>query len=194
VSKGATLRHPLHGGAEERRRRFDEVYAANHGPILGYVLRRAGNADDAADLIAEIFLTTWRRLDDVPSGDEARLWLYGVARRLLANQRRGERRKSELNDRLRRELAAAYRVPEYTGELAGIAAAFRSLPEADRELLALVGWEGLNHGEIATVLGCSRNAVRIRLHRARRRFADAFARHQFVPEPARAHIKNEGPA
>ncbi len=188
------MRHPLRGGPDERRRRFDEVYAANHGPILGYVLRRTGNADDAADVIAEIFLTTWRRLDDVPSGDEARLWLYGVARRVLANQQRGERRKSELNDRLRRELAAAYHVPEYTGELAGIAAAFRSLSEADRELLALVGWEGLSHGQIAAVLGCSRNAVRIRLHRARRRFADAFARYQSVPEPARAHIKNEGPA
>ncbi|GAA4293941.1 hypothetical protein GCM10023178_77920 [Actinomadura luteofluorescens] len=62
------------------------------------------------------------------------------------------------------------------GDLAGVGAAFRGLPESDRELLALVGWEGLDHGEIATVLGCSRNAVRIRLHRARRRFARALAR------------------
>ncbi len=192
--KGATLRHPQCGGPDERRRRFEEVYAANRGPVLGYVLRRAGNSHDAADVIAETFLTAWRRLDDVPPGHEARLWLYGVARRVLANQQRGERRRSELNGRLRRELAAAYRVPEYTGEQAGIAAAFRSLPEADRELLALVGWEGLDHGQIAAVLGCSRNAVRIRLHRARRRFADAFARDQAAPQPARAHITNGGPA
>jgi RNA polymerase sigma factor (sigma-70 family) len=190
VSKGVTLRYPHPrgpAGSDERRRRFEEVYAANWGPILGYVLRRTGNPDDAADVIAETFLTAWRRLDAVPPGDQARLWLYGVARRVLANHRRGERRRTVLNDRLRGQLAARYQPPEYTGELADIAAAFRSLPEPDRELLALVGWEGLDHGQVAAVLGCSRNAVRIRLHRARRRFADAFAGRQAMPSPAPVH-------
>jgi RNA polymerase sigma factor (sigma-70 family) len=107
-----------------------------------------------------------------------------VARRVLANHHRGERRRIAANDRLRAQLAARYQPPEYTGELAEIAAAFRSLPEPDRELLALVGWEGLDHGQVAAVLGCSRNAVRIRLHRARRRFADAFASHQATPSSA----------
>jgi RNA polymerase sigma factor (sigma-70 family) len=191
VSEGATLRYPQYGGLDGRRRRFEEVYAANCGPILGYVLRRTENSDNAADVMAETFLTAWRRLDDVPAGDEARLWLYGVARRVLANQHRGERRRSVLNDRLRADLVT-HGAPEYTGELAEIAAAYRSLPEADRELLALVGWEELDHGQVSAVLGCSRNAVRIRLHRARRRFADALARHQAqaVPLPVRAHIVN----
>jgi RNA polymerase sigma factor (sigma-70 family) len=182
------LRYPHPGGPDERRRRFEEVYAANCGPILGYVLRRTDNPDDAADVIAETFLTVWRRLDAVPPGDQARLWLYGVARRVLANQRRGERRRTGLNDRLRAQLAVGYRPPEYTGELAEIAVAFRSLPEPDRELLALVGWEGLDHGQVAAVLGCSRNAARIRLHRARRRFADALARSQAAPPPASVHV------
>jgi RNA polymerase sigma factor (sigma-70 family) len=142
------------------------------------VLRRTDNPDDAADVIAETFLTAWRRLDAVPPGDEARLWLYGVARRVLANYRRGERRRAVLADRLRAELSASYRPAQYTGELAEFAAAFRSLAEADREVLALVGWEGLDRGQAAAALGCSRNALRIRLHRARRRLADACARHQ----------------
>ena len=175
-------------GPDERRCRFEEVYAANCGPILGYVLRRTDSPDDAADVIAETFLTAWRRLDAVPPGDEARLWLYGVARRVLANHHRGERRRIAANDRLRAQLAARYQPPEYTGELADIAAAFRSLPEPDRELLALVGWEGLDHGQVAAVLGCSRNAVRIRLHRARRRLADALARCQAMPAPAPVHV------
>jgi RNA polymerase sigma factor (sigma-70 family) len=185
VSKGATLRYPQPGGPDERRHRFEELYAANCGPILGYVLRRTDNPDDAADVIAETFLTAWRRLDAVPPGDEARLWLYGVARRVLANYRRGERRRAVLADRLRAELSAGYRPAQYTGELAEFAAAFRSLAEADREVLALVGWEGLDRGQAAAALGCSRNAVRIRLHRARRRLADAYARHQVTspPEP-----------
>lgn len=176
--------------ADERRHRFEEIYAANHGAVLGYVLRRTDNSDDAADVIAETFLTAWRRLDDVPDGGEARLWLYGVARRVLANHHRGKRRRTALADRLRADLAVAYRPPEYTSELAGIAAAFHSLPDADRELLALAAWEGLDTGQIAMVLGCSPNAVRIRRHRARRRLADQLARHRPTAGSIDGHVTN----
>ncbi len=81
------------------------------------------------------------------------------------------RRRSTLGDRLRAELVLTRPTLEHTGELAHVAAAFRSLSDADRELIALAGWEGLEPREIAVVLGCSRNAARIRLHRARRAFA-----------------------
>lgn len=159
---------------DERRLRFEELYTANHDRILGYLLRRVTDPQDAADLLGETFLTAWRRLDAVPAGDETRLWLYGVARNMLANHVRGERRRSDLTHHLRGELAAVYRAPEYDGDLARVGTAFRGLPEADQELLALVGWEGLDHAQIAKVLGCSRNAVRIRLHRARKRFGRAL--------------------
>ena len=190
VSEGAILRYPLPGSPEERRRRFEDVYWANSAAILGYVLRRTASPHDAADVIAETFLTAWRRLDAVPPGDGARLWLYGVARRVLANHRRGERRRTAANDRLRAQLTAGYEPPLYTGELAEVAAAFRTLPEPDRELLALVAWEGLDPGQVAAVLGCSRNAARIRLHRARRRLASAIARRRPVSQPAPVHVPN----
>jgi RNA polymerase sigma-70 factor (ECF subfamily) len=159
----------------QHHRRFDELYREFHDPVFGYVLRRTESSDDAADVIAETFLIAWRRLDDIPAGAQSRLWLYGVARRVLANYRRGERRRSSLADRLRGELANTHSRPESTGELAELAAAFRRLSDEDREVLALEGWEGLDRGQIAVVLGCSRNAVRIRLHRARRRLAQQLA-------------------
>ena len=190
LGTGAALGTPPAAAPDERQHRFEEIYAANHGAVLGYVLRRTGNSDDAADVIAETFLTAWRRLDDVPDGGEARLWLYGVAKRMLANHHRGERRRTALADRLRTDLAAAYRPPEYTAELAGIAAALHSLPAADRELLALAAWEGLDTSQIATVLGCSPNAVRIRRHRARRRFADQLARYRAAARPNDGHVTN----
>ena len=56
---------------DDLRRRFEQVYAVHHAAILGYVLRRTGNADDAADVIAETFLTAWRRIDDVPAAEAA---------------------------------------------------------------------------------------------------------------------------
>lgn len=156
---------------DERRRIFEQVYAACHDPVLGYVLRRADNAHDAADILAETFLTAWRRLEDMPRGDAARPWLYGVARRVLANHYRGVRRRLVLTERLGTELAASYRPAEHDDDLTAVAAAFRALSDDDRELLSLVGWECLDPGQIAIALGCSRNAVRIRLHRARKRFA-----------------------
>jgi RNA polymerase sigma-70 factor (ECF subfamily) len=171
VSKGEALSSPPIAATGERERRFEAVYAANHTPILGYVLRRTSNPDDAADVLAETFLTAWRRVEDVPSGPDARLWLYGVARRVLANHHRGERRRSALSERLRADLDITWRYPEYPDDTARIADAFRRLPADKREILALNVWEGLDYGQIATVLGCSRNAVRIRLHRARKDFA-----------------------
>ena len=94
ASKGADLPSPPITATDERRSRFEAVYEAYHGPILGYVLRRTATPDDAADIIAETFLTAWRRLEEMPPGPEARLWLYGVARRVLANHHRGERKRS----------------------------------------------------------------------------------------------------
>jgi RNA polymerase sigma factor (sigma-70 family) len=189
VSKGAFVPAPSDVALAERRQRFDELYAANHRQVLGYLLRRTENTDDAADVFAETFLAAWRRLEDLPAGPDSRLWLYGTARRTLANYRRGERRRVALADRLRADLALSYQPPDYSGELAEIAAAFRCLAEPDQELLTLVGWEGLDPGQIATVLGCSRNAARIRLHRARRRLEEELGRHQAGP-PAPAFLAN----
>lgn len=160
--------------SDDRRRRFERVYAVRHGAILGYALGRTGSADDAADVIAETFLTAWRRIDDVPAGAAVRPWLYGVARRVLANQRRGEQRRTALGERLRSELATEPYDREPPPGLEGVAVAFRRLGDTDREILTLAGWEGLDADQIAVVLGCSRNAARIRLHRARRRFAAAL--------------------
>jgi len=174
---------------DDLRRRFEQVYAVHHAAILGYVLRRTGNADDAADVIAETFLTAWRRIDDIPAGEAARPWLYGVARRVLANQRRGEQRRTALGERLRSELATEpYRRDPPPG-LEGVAAGLRRLGDADREILTLAGWEGLDAGQIAVVLGCSHNAARIRLHRARRRFAVSLhdTRTAFAPELIRGN-------
>ena len=159
----------------ERQARFEALYAANHAAIFGYALRRTASPDDAADILAETFLTAWRRLDELPPGDDAKMWLYGVARRVLANYHRGERRRSALADRLHAELASSYVPPQFDGESAKIAEAMRRLPQQQQELLALNAWEGLDYGEIATVLGCSRNAVRIRLHRARIRLGAELA-------------------
>jgi RNA polymerase sigma factor (sigma-70 family) len=157
-----------------RRDRFQALYEANYHRVLGYALRRV-DREDAADVVAETFLTAWRRLDDVPDGHAARLWLYGTARRVLANQQRGRRRRARLAERVRADAGEAVQSPTAVADVSVAAAAFARLRSEEREVLALVAWEGLDAGEVAKVLGCSRNAARIRLHRARRRFARELA-------------------
>jgi RNA polymerase sigma factor (sigma-70 family) len=161
--------------AGSRRDRFQAVYEANYHRVLGYALRRL-DRDDAGDVVAETFLVAWRRLDDVPNGDAARLWLYGTARRVLANQQRARRRRERLSERIRADLVPEGQPAPADPDVDAASAAFARLRADERELLALVAWEGLDAGEIAQVYGCSRNAARIRVHRARRRFARELAR------------------
>ena len=159
----------------EAEERLARLYAEHGRDVLAYALRRTPGPEDAADVVAETFLIAWRRLSDVPDGDDERLWLYGVARRVLANQRRGERRRVRLGERLRLELPAAIadQAPP-SGERPAVLTALSELDEADRELLLLVGWEGLEPAQAARVVGGSVVAVRSRLHRARRRLRMAM--------------------
>ncbi|MER5326668.1 RNA polymerase sigma factor [Streptosporangium roseum] len=156
--------------------RFVQIYEHAYRPILGYVLRRCQDPDDAADVVAETFAVAWRRIDEIPPGDEARLWLYGVARKALANHRRGERRHERRTTALREQIAAS---PALAGPLPAeytqLGQVFRGLNDDDRELLSLVVWEKLDTEQVARTLGITRNAVRVRLHRARKRFARALA-------------------
>ena len=157
--------------------RFAQIYDAYSGLILAYASARTDDPADAADVVADVFTVAWRRIDEVPEGTEARPWLYGVARGTLANHHRGRRRRQRLNDRV---AAQVVRIVEPTTvdegpEAGAIAAALEGLGERDRELLLLVGWEQLTRDEIASVLDVSRATLRLRLHRARRRFEAALA-------------------
>jgi len=162
-------------GVAARRERFEAVYRELYEPICGYTLRRVREPEDAAEAIAETFATLWRRFDRCPAGDELRPWLFGVARRVLANQRRGERRRSALGERLAANIDPATLEGANVDETpSALARAFASLSESDRELLSLVAWEGLTRDELAIALGTSRATARLRLHRARKRLRAAL--------------------
>jgi RNA polymerase sigma-70 factor (ECF subfamily) len=154
--------------------RFSNLYRSHVRELLGYALRRSADADDAADVVAETFLVAWRRLSDVPAGDQARLWLFGTARRVLANRDRGARRRDRLTERLRDELRRQLPAQQ-PREGSALLEALAELREADRELLTLIGWEELTPAEAAEALGISPLAARTRLHRARRRLRARLA-------------------
>ena len=154
--------------------RFQEIYRQHRRHVLGYFLRRT-DAVTARDGASETFLVAWRRINDVPTGEATLPWLYGVSRRVLANQRRSRDRYVALGRKLSRvgggeepspEVVVLRRVED--GEILDAVSKLR--PE-DQEILRLTVWEELPHAQVAEVVGTSAHAVTQRLHRITKQLA-----------------------
>jgi RNA polymerase sigma factor (sigma-70 family) len=152
--------------------RFDDLYREHYAAIERYARRRVDEAT-VSDLVAEVFTVAWRRLGEVPAND-ARLWLFGVARHVVANHLRGAGRGYRLIEKV------AANTTEITDDHAdavavrlSVAAAFDRLAPNDQEVLRLVLWEGLSIREAAKVLRRGVPAVTMRLNRARARLRKA---------------------
>lgn len=165
------------GASAAEEERFTALFQRHHDAVLRYAQRRAGDLT-ADDVTAEVFLAAWRRLDDLPG--EPLPWLIGAARRVLANQRRGQDRLEALRLRLSSESAApSTALGEQVNVTAVWSAALGRLSGADQEVLALLAWDGLTAREAAASLGCTEAAFAMRLHRARRR----LSRHLLDADP-----------
>ncbi|MFW3171544.1 RNA polymerase sigma factor [Geodermatophilus sp. CPCC 206100] len=164
--------------------RVDELYRSAGTAVLGYALGRCATREDALDVTAEAFLVAWRRRTEVPADPEdARAWLFGVARFCLANVARGDRRAERLGRRLADHLDVAAlpdpaRVHEGRADTRQVRQALDALPADDRELVTLTAWEGLTPAQAGAVLGLTPGAARTRLHRARLRL-----RASLTPDP-----------
>ena len=170
----------------ERRRRFDALFRENIAGIASYCSWRLRSTGDEQDAVAEVFLTVWRRLDDVPAGEAARPWLYATARRVMANQARASARRAKLNEKLT-TVSSTDESGEQQSEdpvAALVHDALCRLAPRDREVLLLAEWEELRPAEIAKVLRCPAVTARGRLHRARRRFREAFDELRLAVSPS----------
>lgn len=165
----------------EPRERFERLYGAHAGVVRRFA-RRRGDAAEADDVVAEVFLSVWRRVDEVP--EDPVPWLLGIARGVLANRRRGEDRHAALIERLRSEQLAQATRDDDELDLS-IVTALGSLSASDQELLLLVAWERFSGDQVAEVLGVRRATVAVRLHRARRRLQRALATQQQPTRSAR---------
>jgi RNA polymerase sigma-70 factor, ECF subfamily len=156
----------------DRRDRFEVIAGMVFDPLQRY-LRRRLDREDAADVFADTMLTIWRRLDEVPAANPLP-WCYGVARRTMANHRRGRRRHLQLVARLEAEPAPPPVVVAVDDGDPELARALATLPEADQEILRLWAWEGLEPRQLAPALGLTVNAATLRLSRARKKLAMAM--------------------
>jgi RNA polymerase sigma-70 factor (ECF subfamily) len=153
--------------------RFRALYAQAYGPLRRWAHHRGIAGADADDVVAEVFTIAWRRFDDIPA-DAAVPWLYGVARNVARNHRRGERRRAALA--LVTPPTPNAPAPDEPPDTTVMRAALDALSDDDRDVLRLVAWDGVEVADLPLALGCSANAARVRLHRARKRFAAAVTR------------------
>lgn len=144
---------------------FSALYDVTARDLLGFLLRRTRSPEDAADCLAETFLIAWDKRDSLPNElDQARPWLFGVARNVLKRDRKLENRASTARAELARELHGTQReIPE--DDL--VSAALQQLAPIDREIIEMLAWDQLAPREVAAIMELSPNVVRIRAHRAR---------------------------
>jgi RNA polymerase sigma-70 factor (ECF subfamily) len=173
---------------ETREQRFSRLYEETRHEIMAYLVRRAQSTEDAADALSETYTAAWRKLDSLPEGDHARLWLFGAARMELRVAARKERADDELVAELSSELQAAHGEQIRAADLEEpLRLAISGLSSVDREILTLTAWEGLTPSEIAAVMNMSANVVRVRLHRARRQLRTRLERDsRLQPQPISA--------
>jgi RNA polymerase sigma factor (sigma-70 family) len=159
--------------------RFREVHDRFYKDVYAYCRRRtdAGSVDDA---VADTFLTAWRKSDEIPPGDQALPWLYGVAYRVLTHQWRGSSRRRRLTEKVASFAGISASLPEeivITGqEHRQLLTALGALRQNDQEILRLTVWEELSQAEIAIALGISVGAVRQRFYAAKKKLTDEYNR------------------
>jgi len=165
-----------------RADRFEGLFRDSYPLLRAYALRRAG-PDAAQDVVAETFLVAWRRFEDVPP--DPLPWLYGTARRVLANQRRSAARGVALEQRMTGSVAVNREADlgDSVADAELLRLALRRLSDRSREALMLVAWEGLDGARAARAAGCSRAAFAVRLHRARAQLTGALASLEGPPVP-----------
>jgi RNA polymerase sigma factor (sigma-70 family) len=151
---------------------FGHFYARHEDVVLAFFLRRVARPELAADLTAETFAAALasRRSHDPERGD-ARGWLFGIARHVLA----GSLRRGRVEDDARRRIglerlvlddAALARVEELAG--APALAALADLPDDQRTAVAARVVDDRSYAELAATLRCSESVVRQRVSRGLR--------------------------
>jgi len=175
MTDGLLIAHSLRGTPEA----FVEVVRRHEVAIHAYLVRRAGH-QAADDLLGEVWVRAFgARHGYVTSHEDARPWLYGIARNVLrAHWRTGQNRDpappeealdpwDDVTDRL----DSAVRVR-------AVMSALHELPSSERDVLLLVAWEQLTPAEAALALSIPPGTARSRLHRAR------ASLRQLLAEPA----------
>ena len=168
--------------ANQDNAKLEALYRAYGQHVYAYCCRRT-SMDEAKDAVADVFIVALRRIDAVPHDDEALPWLYGVARNVLANRNRSQRRRVRLVAKIAGRYEGSVPGPEpqivRNEEYEDLIGALSKLSDKDQEILRLVEWEGLSREQVAGMFFVSRAAIDKRICRAYKKMANTLG----VPTP-----------
>lgn len=157
---------------------FEQLFEANADDLHRYLGRLVGGVAD--DLVADTFVAALKGRDGFdPARASPRAWLFGIANNLARNHLRRRKREHAAMARLldgdRAESHESRVVEQVDAQLRArqLAAAIAALDDADRDVLLLTSWSGMDSNEIAQALGIPAGTVRSRLHRVRRHLREA---------------------
>jgi RNA polymerase sigma-70 factor (ECF subfamily) len=149
---------------------------ANAEDLLAYFTRRVSSAEDAADLVGETMLAVWRRIADLPDDStRARMWMFGVARRVLANHHRSQTRQRALTSKIEQQHGiedSPYATAR--AEFLDVRAAIDQLPAAHRELILLVHGDGFSIVEASRIMSTTASTARSRYSAALKKLHDVL--------------------
>ena len=158
---------------------FEELFRTYHPVIVAAAFNRLSDVSDAEDAAAEVFAQAWRRRDAAYRVFTIE-WLYVTLRNVVGNHYRSRTRHHRRVERAGRHHPTP--VDGATDAVLDVRAAVNRLDPADRELIWMAYWEDLSREEIARILGCTTAALRVRLHRARKKLQDALGEDATNPE------------
>ena len=163
--------------SRQNQAQFEALYRAHVQQVYAYCMRRSSR-EEAKDMTSDVFLQAWRRFDDMPHDEGALFWLYSVARNVVYNHDRSQRRRTRLNAKAASIAETHVQGPEpqvvRNAEHEAVLAALAKLPKTDREIITLVEWEGLQRQQVADMLFLSKSAIDKRIKRAHRKLAVAL--------------------
>lgn len=156
--------------------RAESLLHTEGAAVYRYLARRVGPGDDPSDLLSDSMLVVWRKRNAIPENQlEARMWFFGIARKVLLAYQRATRRRDSLDERLKTNLATAPFHANRAGNIddggedlrAHVRSLVESLSDTDREIVTLLHWEGFNLEQVAVMLSIRPSTVRTRYARAR---------------------------
>jgi RNA polymerase sigma-70 factor (ECF subfamily) len=153
---------------------FEELYRTHAGRIFSLAVRMLGNTADAEDLLQEIFLSAHRKLDSFRGESALGTWLYRLAtNQILDYVRSRAARTGQLTDGLDDASVVAdglgHRLADRAIDRIDLERALAQLPEGCRAAFVLHDVEGLEHREVADVLGIAEGTSKSQVHKARLR-------------------------
>lgn len=159
---------------------FESLLRRYQGPMYRLAARVLDDAGHAEDAVQEAFVSAWRRLPAFRADAAFSSWLYRiVVNRCLNIARAGRRRPIVPIDDVERLVASGSgsspeQAAEVDGQMETLRRALVTLPAEQRVCWVLREADGLSYGEIAEIVGTTPDAVRGRIHRARRALGEAL--------------------